>query len=244
MEKVNLLLTSQGESHMFKWPLVNELFCGINSTQYTGAHVVIAFGFVCQLDFWVGLPHTPLVSMGTLCWNLSHSGAAALGPNNLWSTPPSSKDLPWRLNWKNSPQCQNWLVLDRCDGISRVYSHCTSPENGVQARYNMETDTQSKQCIPEARWSGSCQQTEILVPPWKSVLGYLYAVSKWSRLIWTTLGCVTYCTWCDHPRWSCISRLTVHRWHWSWSVVLNSCQGYTLLILPYVGVDGKQIVPM
>ena len=74
----------------------------------------------------------------------------------------------------------------------------------------METDTKTNQCIPDARQTDICQQTEILVPPRDC------ATSKCSRLIQTTLGCVTCCTWCDDPRWPCISRLTVHRWHWSW----------------------------
>ena len=36
-------------------------------------------------------------------------------------------------------------ALQTCDGISRVHSHCTSPENGVQTGYDMETDTQTNQ---------------------------------------------------------------------------------------------------
>ena len=35
-----------------------------------------------------------------------------------------------------------WQIFD---GNSRVCSLCTSPENGVQAGYDMETDTQAKQ---------------------------------------------------------------------------------------------------
>ena len=40
--------------------------------------------------FWVGLLHTPRVSMGITLLDFS-GGAAALGPNNLWSSPPSKK---------------------------------------------------------------------------------------------------------------------------------------------------------
>ena len=74
------------------------------------------------------------------------------------------------------------------------------------------------------RWTNIYHQTEIPVPPWRLVLGFPHTTSTLTRLIWTTLGCATCCTWYDHPRWSCISRLTSHWWHWSWSVViLNSC---------------------
>ena len=107
------------------------------------------------------------------------------------------------------------VLLDQGSDQVECYSHCTLPENSVQTEYDMETDTQTNSCIPDAGWTGICLQTEILVPPWKSVLDFPHTVSKWSRLIWTTLGCVTFCTWCDHPRWSCINMITVHRWCWS-----------------------------
>ena len=99
------------------------------------------------------------------------------------------------------------------NGISRVHSHCTSPENSVQAGCHMQTDTQANQCIPDASWSSVCQQTKILVPPWEPVLGGSCATLK-CRLIWTTLGCVSCCAQSGHPRQPCISRLTIHRWHW------------------------------
>ena len=125
-------------------------------------------------------------------------------------------------------------TLQTCDGISRVYSHCTYPESIVQTWYDMKTSP----CIPDVRHPGTCLQTEILVPPWESFLGFSCAISKWSRLIWTTLGCVTCCASCDHPRQSCISRLTIHRWCWSWSVdASNSCHRCILPILLYVGTD-------
>ena len=38
-------------------------------TQYTRACVVVTFGYACQPVFWVGLLHTPWVSMGYLFWN-------------------------------------------------------------------------------------------------------------------------------------------------------------------------------
>ena len=39
-------------------------------TQCIQAPVVVTFGYVCQSIFWVGLLHTPWVSMGTLFWNI------------------------------------------------------------------------------------------------------------------------------------------------------------------------------
>ena len=92
-KKINLLLV-KGKVTCFKCPLVNKLSHGINFTQCIRAHVVIALGYVCQLVSWTELPHTPWVSMGILCHSLFHSGAAALRTNNLWSTPPPSKDQP------------------------------------------------------------------------------------------------------------------------------------------------------
>ena len=104
---------------------------------------------------------------------------------------------------------------------------------------------QANLCIPAASQSSICQQTKILVPPWKSVLGSSGASSKWGRLIWTTLRCVTCCAWCDDPRQSCISRCTIHRWHWSWrGGIPNSGQGFICFVLLYIRIDGKQIVPM
>ena len=54
--------------------------------------LLLLFGYVCHLVFWVGLLHTPRVSMGILFFFVFFSGGAvALGPNNLWSTPPTQK---------------------------------------------------------------------------------------------------------------------------------------------------------
>ena len=82
--------------------------------------------------------------------------------------------------------CRHMMVQVEC------YSHCTSPENGVQTEYGIETDTQTNPCIPDAMWTGICQQTKILVPTWKSVPGFSYTASQWGSLIWTTLGCASY----------------------------------------------------
>ena len=62
----------------------------------------------------------------------------------------------------------------------------------------------------------SANKPKFLYPPWKLVPGGLSAMSEWSRLIWAALGCVICWVWCDHLRWSCLSRCTTHRWHWSW----------------------------
>ena len=176
---------------------------------------VVAFGYVCQPVFWVGLLHTPWVSIGILFWNFFLVGQLCLGQIVFGPFPHHPKihhkdyieGIPLNAKMRGA--------LKACAGIIRVYSHCTSPKNSVQAGYNMEGDTQTNQCIPDARWTGICQKTEIPVPPWELVLSFLCAMSKWSRLIQTTLGCATCCALCDHPRWSCISRLTVHRWCWS-----------------------------
>ena len=127
------------------------------------------------------------------------------------------------------------------DGDSRVCSHCTSPESIVQTQYGMKTSP----CIPDVRWPGTVLQTKIPVPPWEPVLSFLCVTSNWSRLIQTTLGCATCCTWFDHSWWSCISRLTFHKWHWSWKCCCSQ-------LLPWVHPSHpalywswwKQIIPM
>ena len=123
--------------------------------------------------------------------------------------------------------------------------HCTSPENSIQTEHNMQADTQANLWIPAASQSSICQQTKILVPPWKSVLGSSDTTSKWSRSIQTTLGYATCCAWCNHPRQSCISRCTIHKWCWSQGGdIPNSGHGFIHFALLYVRIDGEQIVPM
>ena len=76
------------------------------------------------------------------------------------------------------------------DGTSRVLFTLYFPRNGVQTGYNMETDMQTNPCIPDTRWSGICQQTEILVPhgSWFWVFCTLYlSGGGWSRLPWGVL---------------------------------------------------------
>ena len=151
--------------------------------------------------------------------------------------PKSTIETPLR----KFPSMPKWVVFVRHLMVTVDGSHCTSPGSIVQTQYGMK----SSPCIPDIGWPSTCSQTKIPVPPMESALGFSCATSKWSRFIWTTLGCATCCAWCDHSWWSCISRLTVHRWCWSWrAVVLKSCHRCVLLILPYIGVDGKQIVPM
>ena len=192
-----------------------------------------------RLDFWVGLLHTGLYG-DTYFGFFLPVGQLCLG--QIFDPLPHHPKIHYRDYIEGIPlNAKMSGALQTCDGISRVYSHCTSPESIVQTWYSMKTSP----CVPDIGQPGTCLHTEIPVPPWESVPGFSCAASKWSRLIQTTLRCVTWCTWCDYPRQSCISRLTVHRWHWSWWVgVPYSCHGCILLILPYIGVDGKQIVPM
>ena len=168
-------LVHQGSCCYCFWLCLSTSFLGGVATHSPGLHREIVLEFITQ-------------------WGQLHLGQIIFGP--LPHHPKiHHRDYIERipLNAKLSSALQTY------DGISRLYSHCTSPENGVQARYS----------IPDARWTGSCQQTIVLVPPWKSVLGFVCATPKWNRLIQTTLGCVIYCTGCDQPRWSCISKLTV-----------------------------------
>ena len=121
-------------------------------------------------------------------------GAVALGPNNLWSTPPIQKSTTGTTLREFPFHAEMSGALQTCDGIGRVYLHCTPPGNGVQMGQDMETDTKTNLCIPDTGWAGICQQAKILVPPWELVLGFFCAMSKWSRLIQTTLGCAACCT--------------------------------------------------
>ena len=106
---------------------------------------------------------------------------------------------------------------------------CTFPENCIQTKHNMQKDTQANPYIPDAGQSQICQQTKIPIPPWKLVPGGSGATSKWSRSTQTSLECATCCAWCDHPRQSCISRCTIHRWCWSQrGGISNSCNSLSI----------------
>ena len=210
--------------------------------------VFLSFLFfcVCHLISWVRLPHTPLSCYGDCFGSFLSGWGVAIGPNVLQSTPfptqqSTSEDTLREFLWM-----LKWVVLGRHMMVQvECVLHCTFLENSIQAECNMQIDTQANTCIPDAIWSSICQQTKILVPLWKVVLGGSDAVSKWSRSIQTTLGCPTCCTWCDHPRWSCISRHTVHRWHWSWwGGIPNSGHRFVFPVQLYVRIDGKQIVSM
>ena len=201
---------------------------------------------ICHLFSSVMLHHTPLNPYGDCLQSIYSGRGVTIGPNILWSTPfPTQqstsevtlREFPWML--KQAVHGRHMMLLLEC------FLHCTSPENGIQTEHNMQADTEANLCIPASGQSSMCQQTKILVPPWKSVLGGTGAMPEWSRSFWTTLGCATYCTWCDHPRWSCISRCTIHRWHMSWGGgIFNSSHGFIHFTLLFVRIDRKQIVPM
>ena len=166
-----------------------------------------------------------------------------LRPNNLWSTSPLSLKSTIETTLRKFPRMPKWVVLGKLWMVTVECVHTVLPQKALYRLDMAWRPAHASQTL--GGLVHTCLQTKILVPPQELVPGFLCAVSKWSRLIQTNLGCITCCTWCDHPRWSCISRCTVHRWQWSWSVVvLNTCHVCILLTLPYVGVDGKQIVPM
>ena len=101
------------------------------------------------------------------------------------------------------------------------------------------------QCIPDAGQTGNCQQTETLVPPWKSVPGfYLPHLSGagWSRLPSGGLPAVLGVTIPDGPA----SAGSLSTGGDGVKVLLFSTPAISasFLILPFVGVDGKQTVPM
>ena len=63
-----------------------------------------------------------------LYWELSlgsPSGAAALGPNVLWSTPPIQKSIITSILMVSPSMPKMLCVWQTCDGSSRVSSHCT-----------------------------------------------------------------------------------------------------------------------
>ena len=87
-------------------------------------------------------------------------GAIVLGLNNLWSTPPSKKKSTIKITLREFSSMPKSVVLHRHMMVQvEYYSHCTSPENGVETEYDMKTDTQTNPCIPDAGWTGICQQT-------------------------------------------------------------------------------------
>ena len=67
----------------------------------------------------------------------------------------------------------------------------------------METDTQTNQCIPDARWGGIYQQTKIPIPPRELVPGFFYVPHLGeacsSILTWGVLSAVLDVTTPDGP---------------------------------------------
>ena len=228
--------------HCVLWSFNPAFQCGVPGP----AFLWFLFLGICHLISWVRLPHTPLSPYGDCFGSNDPSRGVAIGPNVLWSTPFPAQQSTSEVTLREFPWILKWVVLGRHMMLQvECIIHCTSPENGIQTEYNMQTDAQANLCILDASWSCICQQPKIPVPPWKSVPVGSGATSMWSRSIQTTLGCATCCTWCDHPRWPCITRHTVHRWHWSWwGGIPNSSHGFIYFALHYVRNDGKQIVSM
>ena len=196
----------------------------------------------CSIYFWLkSVTHfsgwsclTLLYAPVRLALGLLYSGrGVAIWPNVLWSTPFPAQESSLEVTLQEFPWMLKWVMLGR-HVMSQVefVLHCTSQENSIQTKHNMQTDTQAKPCIPNAGQSSICQQTKILIPPWKLVPGGSSATSKQSKLIWTTVGCATCCAWFDHPRQSWLSRCTTHRWCWSWrSGIFNSGHGFICFTL-------------
>ena len=101
-------------------------------TQYTRLMLLLLFGYICDLAFWVGLLDTPKVSMGILILDFFLVGQLCMGQIIFGPLPCHPKihhrdyieGIPLNAGMSGASQT--------CDGISRVYSHCTSPESIVQ----------------------------------------------------------------------------------------------------------------
>ena len=126
--------------------------------------------YVCPLVFWVRLLHTLEVYWGFSFLDFFLMWQLCLG--QIIFVPLSYPKVYHRDYIEGIPLNAKMSGVQTHDGISRVYAHCTSQANGVQTEYNMEKDTQTNQCIPDARQTGICQQNKILVPQWELVLGF------------------------------------------------------------------------
>ena len=151
--------------------------------------------FVTHFSGWscLALLYAP---MGIALGLLYLGRGVAIGQNVLWSTPFPAQESNLEVTSREFPWMLKWVMLGRYMMLQvECVLHCASPENSIQTKHIMQTDTQANPCIPDAGWSSICQQTKIVIPPWKLVHGGLDAVFKWSRSIWTALGCATCHAW-------------------------------------------------
>ena len=82
---------------------------------------------------------------------LFHSGrGAAIGPNVLWSTPFPSQESTLEVTLREFPWMLMWVVLGRHMMLQVDWIlHCTSLENGIQTKHDMQTDIQANPCIQD-----------------------------------------------------------------------------------------------
>ena len=80
--------------------------------------LLYCFCYACHLVFWVGLLHTPRVSMGVTLLDFFFGWAAALRPNILWSTAPIQKSTI-ETTLMGFPSMLKWVVPSR-HGMEQV----------------------------------------------------------------------------------------------------------------------------
>ena len=91
---------------------------------------------------------------------------AAIGPNVLWSTPFPAQESTFKVMLREFPWMLMQVILGRHMMLQvECILHYTSPENSIQTKHNMQTETQANPCIPDASQSSICQQTKIPVSP-------------------------------------------------------------------------------
>ena len=184
--------------------------------------------------------------MGILFWNLFHSGAAALGPNNCWSTPHHPK-IYHRDHIERIPlKCQNWVVLHRHVVVLVECIHTVLLQKMV---YRQNTTWRQIH-----RPIHASQMPDGLLPASKLKFQYLHrsqfwvfctlhlSGAGWSRVPWGVLPAACGVTIPDGP--ASADLLSTGGAGVEVSLFSTPAMGCILLILPYVGVDGKQIVPM
>ena len=169
-----------GENHSWRNQLLvlfpnMQIFCGTNLTHYTGHQSLSCYFclFAMSVTWFSGWGCcTPIGSVWGYCfffWKKFYFPVGQLHLGQITFGPlPHIQKSTIKITLREFPLMPKSVVLHRHMMVQvECYSHWTSPENGVQREYDMETDTQTNTCISDARCTGICQQTKIPVPPWK-----------------------------------------------------------------------------
>ena len=131
--------------------------------------------FTMYIAFWVALPRHSWDLYGELSFGFP-SGAAALGPNILWSTPLIQKSTKESTSMVSPPMPKIVCVWQTCDGSVRVSSRCGLHKNCVQARHDVQANAQVSPHIKGTGKHVILPCCKILVPQWELVPCFSWAL--------------------------------------------------------------------